>query len=230
MWIIFWIALFCKPVVAVLQLRRYVAKIFFICITKVSRFMPTRFPQLTNFDIHQGVIPDAPLLERRLSDLAGYFADATAYAQAQTAGNPLLYTVSNVEPAQGEGALHYGITNLLPGQVGREYYMTKGHYHAWRPAAEYYIGLAGQGLILLEDEQSGVCWSMPLVAQGAVYIPGNAAHRTINIGREPLTFLGIYPANAGHDYAAIREHNFRHVVVELNGQPTVIERTRYLGL
>jgi glucose-6-phosphate isomerase len=197
---------------------------------KVNRFMSTHFPQLSRFDISQGVIPGAPLLERHLRDLAGYFADETAYAQAQRTGNPLLYTVSNVEPGQGDGALHYGITNLLPGQVGREYYMTKGHYHAWRPAAEYYIGLAGRGLILLEDEHSRECWSMPLVAQGAVYIPGYAAHRTVNTGREPLIFLGIYPANAGHDYAATLERNFRHVVVELDGQPTVVERMRYLGL
>ena len=33
--------------------------------------------------------------------------------------------------------------------------MTKGHLHAWREAAEFYIGLSGEGVMLLEDEASG---------------------------------------------------------------------------
>jgi glucose-6-phosphate isomerase len=31
---------------------------------------------------------------------------------------------------------------LMPGKVGAEYFMTKGHIHAWRPAAEVYLGSA----------------------------------------------------------------------------------------
>jgi glucose-6-phosphate isomerase len=198
--------------------------------------MAINFPQITTFDIITGLIafggPEAidgaPLLERRLSDLRGYFADERSYNAALAADDSLLYTVASVEPAHGEGALHYGITRLLPGRIGAEYYMTKGHYHAWRPAAEYYIGLSGTGILLFEDERTGECWSSQMTPNSALYVPGHAAHRTVNIGQEPLIFLGIYPAQAGHDYGAIVERNFRHVVVEVDGQPTVVERTHYL--
>jgi glucose-6-phosphate isomerase len=187
----------------------------------------TNYPQFTFFATITGMIPGAPLLERRLSDLRGYFADQPAYASALAQDDPLLYTVANVEPAQGEGALHYGITWLAPGRVGHEFYMTKGHYHAWRPAAEYYLGLSGEGIILLEDEESGDCWTLPLAPHCAAYVPGHAAHRTVNTGEESLVFLGVYPAQAGHDYGAIVERNFRHVVVAVDGQPQVIRREHY---
>jgi glucose-6-phosphate isomerase, archaeal len=200
--------------------------------------MSGKFPAFTTFDPLTGLIalggPEAidgaPLLERRLSDLRGYFVDEQAYAAALAMGDPLLYTAANVEPAEGAGALHYGITRLLPGRIGDEYYLTKGHYHAWRPAAEYYIGLSGEGILLLEDERSGDCWSLPLTPHSAAYVPGYAAHRTVNIGNKPLIFLGIYPAGAGHDYGAIAKRNFRHVVVAVEGEPKVIERARYHDL
>lgn len=185
------------------------------------------FPQFTQFDPIAGRIEGAPLLERRLSDLRGYFVDEAAYATALAQADSLLYTVANVEPAQGEGALHYGISCIMPGRVGDEYYMTKGHYHAWRPASEYYIGIRGTGILLLEDEASGVCWSTPLIANSGAYVPGHAAHRTVNTGTEPLIFLGIYPYNAGHDYGAIVERNFRHVVVQVEGQPVILRRAEY---
>jgi glucose-6-phosphate isomerase len=188
----------------------------------------TSFPHVSGFDSLNGLIKGAPVIERRLSDLCGYFADKQAYAAALALGDPRLYTVANVEPAQGDGALHCSITRMLPGRVGDEYYFTKGHYHAWRAAAEYYVGLSGQGLILLEDERTGECWQLPLTPHGAAYIPGYAAHRTVNVGDEPLVFLGIYPAQAGHDYGAIVERNFRHVVVEVGGRPVQMERVRYL--
>ena len=189
--------------------------------------MHATFPQFTQFDPIAGRIEGAPLLERRLSDLRGYFVDDAAYAAALAQADSLLYTVANVEPAQGEGALHYGISCIMPGRVGDEYYMTKGHYHAWRPASEYYIGIRGTGILLLEDEESGVCWSTPLTANSGAYVPGHAAHRTVNTGTEPLIFLGIYPYNAGHDYGAIVERNFRHVVVQVEGQPVILPRAEY---
>lgn len=191
--------------------------------------MQATFPQLTQFDPLTGTIAGAPSLERHLSDLRGYFADPLAYQAALAQEDVLLYTVTNIEPAQGDGALHYGISSILPGRIGCEYYMTKGHFHAWRPAAEYYIGLRGSGLLLFEDEQ-GLCWSVPMTPNSGVYVPGHTAHRTVNTGAEPLVFLGIYPFNAGHDYGTIQERNFSQIVVEVNGQPTVMERSTFLKM
>jgi len=136
----------------------------------------------------------------------------------------LLYRVTAVEPAQGPGDLHCGIGILYPGRIGDEYHLTKGHLHRTREAAEIYIGLEGEGLMLLEDELTGECRAEPLGANKLVYVPGHVAHRTVNTGSEPLTYFGVYPANAGHDYGIIAERNFSQVVVAENGRPVVKQR------
>jgi glucose-6-phosphate isomerase, archaeal len=179
---------------------------------------------LSRFDLDTASIGGRPRLERRLSDLRGCFRDPAAYEAALAAGDPLVYTVASVEPGSGEGDLHYGLGMILPGRVGDEYWLTKGHYHAWRPAAEFYIGLRGEGHMLLEDEATGEARFLPLTPHGVVYVPGHTAHRTMNTGSEPLLYLGIYPARAGHDYGSIAESNFRHVVIERDGLPTLLPR------
>jgi glucose-6-phosphate isomerase, archaeal len=179
---------------------------------------------LSRFDPRTGVIAGAPIRRRHLSDLRGCFADTAACAAALADGNPLLYQVAAVEPANGEGDLHYGVGRLMPGRIGAEYFMTKGHLHAWRPAAEIYIGLTGEGVMLLEDEASGESRMVPMQPYQAVYVPGRTAHRTINTGTAPLTYFGVYPAKAGHDYGAMAAANFRCVVVERAGRPVMVER------
>ena len=114
----------------------------------------------------------------------------------------------------------------VPGRIGNEYFLTKGHLHSWREAAEIYIGLTGEGMMLLEDEASGDSRMAPLTANQVVYVPGRTAHRTVNTGTVPLTYIGVYPAAAGHDYGAIAERNFRCVVVERNGAPALVERRK----
>jgi len=182
---------------------------------------------LSKLDLTAGTIDGAPLTRRHLGDLKGCFADGRAFDAALGRGNPLIYTVASVEPAQGDGALHYGLGVVMPGRVGREYFMTKGHYHAWRPAAEVYVGLRGDGYMLLEDEQTGESRMLPLGEGKIVYVPGGTAHRTLNTGGGPLVYLGVYPAAAGHDYAAIAERNFRSVVIEEAGAPVMIDRVKF---
>lgn len=177
------------------------------------------------FDPATGELAGAPLQTRRLSDLRGCFADAAAYAAALAAGDVVVYSVAAFTPADTDGDLHCAIGRLLPGRIGDEYFLTKGHLHRWRAAAEIYVGLSGQGVMLLEDEGGGDSRMLPLLPHGIVYVPGHCAHRTLNTGREPLTYLGIYPAKAGHDYAAIAHGNFRSVVVERHGQPTLMPRS-----
>lgn len=167
--------------------------------------------------------------ERQLSDLRRCFADEQAYTTLLSQGDPLVYTVSSMEPAQGEGQLHYGLGMLMPGKVGAEYFLTKGHAHTWRAAAEVYIGLQGEGALLLEDLRTGAVTLVPLRPHGVVYVPGFTAHRTINTGSDALTYLGVYPAEAGHDYTIIAERNFSHVVIEINGSPALVERAVFVA-
>jgi glucose-6-phosphate isomerase, archaeal len=187
------------------------------------------FPGLAlNYSPTEGLIEGKTAIERRLSDLRGAFADPAAYAAELAQEDRVLYRVTAVEPAQGEGQLHYTLGVLMPGTIGQEYILTRGHAHAWRPAAEVYLCLRGQGIMLLEDATTGRAWHEPFPANGAVYVPGSTFHRTVNTGEEPLVYWGIYPWNAGHDYEAIAGRNFRQVVVRVNGQPQVMERAEFL--
>jgi glucose-6-phosphate isomerase len=180
------------------------------------------------FDSATAALEGQPENQRRLSSLKGCFADEAAYAAALAEGDPVLYATSGVETITGDGQLHYVIGTIEPGKVGDEYHLTKGHIHAWRPAAEVYIGLRGEGMMLLQDEESGECIALPLTGDRIVYVPGHTAHRTINTGREPLVYWGVLSSEAGHDYSSVAARNFALVVVEVAGQPQVMERTAYL--
>jgi glucose-6-phosphate isomerase len=112
----------------------------------------------------------------------------------------------------------------MPGKIGSEYFMTRGHLHVWRPAAEFYIGLSGGGVMLLEDETTGESLMVKLGPNIVVYVPGRTAHRAVNTGGTPLVYLGVYPSKAGHDYDAIAKNNFQCVIIERDGKPVMIGR------
>jgi len=179
------------------------------------------------FDPVTGSIAGRTPTSRRLSDVSASFADQQACSQL-LAENPIIYQVTQVEEHVGEGQIHYGIGILMPGKVGSEYFMTKGHLHEWRSAAEVYIGLRGRGMMLLEDERTGECYAVPLEANTAVYVPGHAAHRTVNVGVEPLVYWGILSSDAGHDYGTVGIRNFSKVLVEREGQPVLMPRVDFL--
>lgn len=176
------------------------------------------------YDPVSGSLKGAKTQQRYLEDLRGIFADQDAFEAALSVGNPLVYEVSGIEPADGPGDLHFGIGVLYSGCVGEEYYMTKGHYHTRREAAELYVGFRGKGCMLLEDEKTGESRVVKLGEGKIVYVPGHTAHRTINTGTEPLVYIGIYPSDAGHDYASIAANNFRQMVCNREGQAMLISR------
>ena len=175
-------------------------------------------------DIENGIINGKDITKRYLSDLEGCFADVDAYRSAVKGDDSLIYWVEGASPADGDGDMHYGIGTIAPGKIGDEYYMTKGHYHSWREAAEIYIGLQGKGVMLLEDEESGKSKMVTLEENSVVYVPGHTAHRTMNTGDDKLVYIGIYPAKAGHDYGAIAANNFKYKVIEGPDGPQLVER------
>ncbi|MCB0189919.1 MAG: cupin domain-containing protein [Caldilineaceae bacterium] len=155
--------------------------------------------QLSAYDSHT---------ERRLADLAGYFADAAAYQARLATADPVLYTVYNTERPAAAGDLISGITLLHAGQIGDEYFMTKGHFHAVRATAEVYYCLRGTGVMVLEAE-TGTSHVEPFPTGSVIHIPPGWAHRTVNVGDDDLLFFWVCPANAGHDYGTIAERGFR---------------------
>jgi len=194
--------------------------------------MPQNQPipfELIRFDLDNLNIPDAEFSIRRLSDMAGYFADEAAYQKVLAESDPVLYEVYSISPAQGDGDLNYGFGILMPGKIGDEYYLTKGHLHNWRASAEIYIGLSGEGYMLLEDEATRESRLIPFAKDSIIYVPGNTAHRTINTGKEKMIYIGVYPANAGHDYGFVKERGFDCVLVSRNGKPELLNRQTYIN-
>lgn len=179
---------------------------------------------VAQFDCINGTLGHAASTKRYLSDLRGCFRDTAAYERELAQRNPLVYSVATIESAAGDGDLHYGLGTIFPGMVGDEYFMTKGHLHTWRDAAEVYVGLRGDGMMLLQDVNRNEAVAAVLRANSIVYVPGHTAHRTMNVGEEPLVYLGIYPARAGHDYQAIEKNNFQSVVLQRDGKPKLLQR------
>ncbi|MCC6681988.1 MAG: cupin domain-containing protein [Phycisphaeraceae bacterium] len=159
--------------------------------------------------------------QRTLADLAGVFADQVAWAAMD--GKQLVYRVQLYLPVpdNAEGGLFFGNTTIMPGRVGDEYFMTKGHFHACRNRAEYYWTLQGRGGLILMDEQRHC--RLEWLSPGSLhYIPGHTAHRVANTGDEPLTFAACWPADAGHDYDTIARHGFTARLRCVDGEPTLV--------
>ena len=141
---------------------------------------------------------------KRLADLAGVYRDTAAHdAQvARHGGDHLVYRVEVNAVAEGEGALVVGTSTLLPGVVGEELAMTRGHLHARADRAELYHCLAGHGVMLLET-LAGDSRAVEVRAGQAVHVPGHWVHRSVNVGTEPFVSLFCYAEDAGQDYGLI---------------------------
>jgi glucose-6-phosphate isomerase len=157
------------------------------------------------------------------------FADRESCNAMLRPGDPLLYTVSTCQCGEGPGELHCGLGVIRPGRVGEEYFMTRGHIHARRESPELYVSLRGSGILLMQREDGSGSSTAELSGECLVYVPGHTAHRTVNTGDEPLVYLGIYAADAGHDYESIRIRNFTDVVVRRGGRPSLVARSAFIA-
>lgn len=182
-------------------------------------------PWMRAVDFHSGSIrPHDRRTVRRLSDMAWAYRDRDAVRRALDGGDPVMYEIYEALVPEQEGHLLTCTTVLHPGRIGDEYFMTKGHYHALRETGEVYLTLRGEGLLLMETEQ-GETAAVKMGVREVAYVPPGWAHRTVNTGDEPLVFLAVYPAHAGHDYAAIeRAGGFRKRVVHRDGKAVVVDR------
>ena len=152
-------------------------------------------------------------ITKTIGDLAGYWHDAAALARIDSA--TALYTTETWFPVEDgtEGAVLWGNTTLLPGRVGDEYFMTRGHWHRKRNRGELVICVSGRGALLLMNEQRET--RMEWLSPGSTHhVPGHTAHRTVNTGAEPLVFLCAWPADCGHEYDEIRELGFSCLLLD----------------
>jgi glucose-6-phosphate isomerase len=161
-------------------------------------------------------------IERRLSSLHNKFLDEEAFQRMVGSSDPVIYEVYENRRPEAVGELASGLSIVHPGCVGREYFMTKGHYHKVRDTAEIYYCLAGKGVLLMENE-AGDTAVEELRPSRVVYVTPHWAHRSINTGNGDLVTFFVYPAHAGHDYATIDAAGFRKRVLEFNGVATIVD-------
>ncbi|HET6556695.1 MAG TPA: glucose-6-phosphate isomerase family protein [Prolixibacteraceae bacterium] len=159
---------------------------------------------------------------RSLKDIKGIFHDQKALRDM----NPetIIYSVQSWLPV-GEGTpggLFYGATTILPGHVGKEYFMTKGHFHAQSDRSEFYWGVQGKGMLIMMDRERNT-WAEEVYPGSLHYIGSEIAHRLANTGTENLVVGACWPSDAGHDYEAIAVNGFSARLMETEGKPMFME-------
>jgi glucose-6-phosphate isomerase len=140
---------------------------------------------------------------KTLADLSGLYGDAAAYAAAVAqSGDRIVYEVQDHRPSAASGDLIFGVTRMVPGRIGREYFLTRGHIHAKADRPEIYTGEAGCGLMLLESP-GGEIRIVEIAPRTICYVPPYWIHRSVNTGDTELVMTFCYPADAGQDYGII---------------------------
>ena len=158
-------------------------------------------------DLSTGVLRgEAVRSVRTVGDLRDYWQDSAA---ADLIGSQPLYETETyfAKPDGTEGAILWGSTRLFPGDVGGEYFMTRGHWHLKTTHGELIVCVSGQGLVVLMDVDR-VITTVDLAPGVTYHIDGTLAHRTVNTGNEPLIFWCAWAADCGHEYESILRDGF----------------------
>ncbi len=184
-----------------------------------------------SFDMKTGKAPasDAVSLKRPLSALKKIFSDQKAADAILANGDPLVYEFYDLHMPEKEGDLAFGSSIVYPGTVGKEFHMTKGHFHTIIDTAEVYYCLNGYGMMMMESPEGDIEYQEMRPGQ-AVYVPGRYAHRSINLSHtETLVTFFVFRADAGHDYGTIEERGFRKLVVAEGDGYAVVDNPSWAG-
>jgi glucose-6-phosphate isomerase len=167
-------------------------------------------------------VPGLQRSEKKLGQLTGIFRDHQAWQQLDP--ETIVYRVWWWEPvpAGTEGGLFWGLTEIQPGRVGNEYFMTRGHWHVVRNRAEFYGTVNGSGKLLLMD-RAGHTWSEDMTPGSLHYIAGEVAHRIVNTGDKSIRVTACWPSDAGHDYEVGGGRGFGARIVEERGAPILVD-------
>ena len=166
------------------------------------------YPISVQFDFASGAFePVKTRDDRKLSDLQMMFHDKTRVNRILADADPLIYEIwyHPFETSKSDMAL--GVTRLLPGKIGDEYHMTKGHIHERDDQPEIYFCVKGEGYLLLQT-LDGEFRAEPWRAGTISHIPPMWAHRVVNTGDELLVFVASFHLSAGHDYGSNHRQGF----------------------
>lgn len=157
-----------------------------------------------------------------VESLKGVFRDEGAYSKLDP--KQAVYSVEMLPAGTQEGDLNFGASHIESGDVGGEFYMTRGHFHERIEQAEYYFGSAGEGLLIMQ-KVSGEVYIEKVFPGSVHHIPGHVAHRLVNTGAERLSALAVWPSIAGHNYGTLKEDGF-NVRVYKEGDTFRVETIR----
>ena len=180
------------------------------------------------FDLQSGFCADVPSSKRRLSEIRGIFNDAGKAREILAREDPLVYEFYELGLIEHPGDLSFGTSIVYPGKVGSEYYMTKGHFHTILDTSEVYYCLKGRGCMMMENPE-GEWYAQELTPGRALYVAKRFAHRSINVGSEPLVTFFVYRGDAGPDYGTIATKGYRKLIVEKDGKPAVVDNPKWMA-
>jgi glucose-6-phosphate isomerase len=163
---------------------------------------------------------------RKLSDMKGMFFDTESERRILERGDPIIYSFSEKILPEENGHLQLATTLIHPGKIGKEYFMTKGHYHRRPDTSEVYLGLEGRGCLLIQTEK-GDFESIDILPGIVAYIPPYWGHRMVNTGLKPFVFFAVYPGDAGHNYGDIEKTGFVKILVERDRKPLLIDNPKW---
>ena len=170
-----------------------------------------------NFDRQTATLSGAEhVVVRRVRDLLDVFGDAPENSLDRP-----VYEVFSARQVSAAEELHVGTCVIHPGHIGNFYHMTRGHRHVV-PRGELYVGISGEGVLVMQNEETGECRVEQIAADVIVYVPPRWAHRHINTGTAQLVTLFSVAADAGHDYEFVQRSPFNFAVEVTSQGPRVV--------
>jgi glucose-6-phosphate isomerase, archaeal len=175
---------------------------------------------VTHTDLRTGLLSGQAINEavKTVGDLEAYWLAPNQIRDPEE----VLYRTQTFScaPDSTEGVVLWGNTTLMPGKVGDEFFMTRGHRHVKMTHGELCITVSGRGALLLMDADRNTRHE-EMTPGSTHWIDGNLAHRTVNTGDEPLVFLCAWPADCGHDYDEIEGLGFSARMTCADGKATL---------
>ena len=179
------------------------------------------------FSLEDGLSPDRIPTRRMLSNMKGMYYYEEDFENMLKEEDICIYEFYELGIPEKSNHLAFGTTIIYPGKVGKEYFMTKGHFHEKLDTAEVYYCTKGHGFLLMEDI-NGKIEVQEMTPGVSVYVPPNFAHRSINISKnEPFIMFFVFRADAGHDYRTIETKGFRKLIIDKNGKPEIIDNPKW---
>ena len=179
------------------------------------------------FNLEDGLSKDYQTTKRMLSAMDGMYLNNEKLKEMISKEDILVYEFYELGIPEEPSELAYGTTILYPGKVDNEYFMTKGHFHAKIDTAEIYYCIKGHGYLLMENLEGDI-ELQEMIPGTSVYVPPRYAHRSINISdSEPFIMFFVFRADAGHDYKTIEIKGFRKLLVEIDGNPQLIDNPKW---